>query len=195
MPERRALVLAFGLGAAALQPACASGHRSPTVAGDGGLELVANPLGACPAIETCDRACQAGDVDQCLRAGASYATGQGNPLDERQAAQRLSRACQLGSGPGCTFAGRMYEFAHGVDRDLEKALALYAQSCALAYPAGCYNLAVTLENGRGAARDEARAAALYRRVCDSGSAVACEAAIRVQQALVRTDGGRLAVRR
>jgi TPR repeat protein len=129
--------------------------------------------GTCPDIEACERECDAGSSDRCMRLGTTLESGKGSAKDEKRAAALFEQACAMGNNFGCLNAGRVHEFGHGVPKDDAKAAEFNKKACELGNAAGCYNEALFFAEGRGVAKDDRRALELFEGACDAGAKQAC----------------------
>jgi uncharacterized protein len=118
--------------------------------------------------------CLAGQSNECLKAGLSFATGRdGFPQDNALAAAAYARGCDLGESTSCNDLGTALVYGDGVARNVERASALFERSCHLGCPLGCSGLGYMAEHGLGVPRDEARARALYRDACAAFDPYGC----------------------
>jgi TPR repeat protein len=135
---------------------------------------IANVVGVCEDVPTCERECDAGQADRCRRLGSTYQFAEGAAKDETKATAYYEKACAMGNASGCVSSGQMFEFAHGVAKDDAKAAAYYKKGCDLGYMVGCANYAIMLENGRGVPKDVAQAIPIYENACKAGAGLACD---------------------
>jgi len=152
-----------------------------------------------PAAKAAKKACDAGDMEQCLTLANLY--HKGPDVDLKKAAATFKRVCDAGKLPACRELAQMYEDGHGVKQDRGMALALrskvceggdgtlcyelasddpahaaahFEQACTAGHANGCYNGGLAFGRGsQGATKDMARAIALYQKGCDVGSLAAC----------------------
>ena len=170
--------------------ACKRGKQAPEEqqpAPSQSVFSVAIAPGACPDIEACEKECDAGSADRCMRLATTYESGKGVTKDEKRAAELFERSCTMGDSFGCLNAARVNEFGHGVPKDDAKAAAFNKKSCDLGNPSGCYNEALFYADGRGVAKDDPRALDLFENACDAGARQACVDAKAVRE---RLSGGK-----
>lgn len=132
----------------------------------------------------CERSCQAGDVEGCVRLASAYDIGNGVDRDRERAIALYGRACKAGHLRACTEAGgikarcRKYQMAapHACVKpgDLSGAAADLSQACDSGYGRACLNLGMGADelvraSGKTALR-------FLERACDLGEGMGCSLA-------------------
>ena len=118
------------------------------------------------------RACEAGVVPECRRAGFAYAYGVGVPFDLDRAGKLLEKGCEAGDVRACNWAGAIQVPVNGFLGDGVRALRLFEHACHHGSTAGCYNAARRYERGDVEGADAQRTVDYYRRAAEL-SASAC----------------------
>jgi len=118
--------------------------------------------------------CNNGNMDECMRVGFFYETGQGVAEDAVKASHFYQKACDGGSAAGCGQIGFRYWHGFGVERDIIKAQNFFRDACARDIALWCTSLGVILVGGHdGVEVDHKMAAKFYKRACTLEASLGC----------------------
>ncbi len=153
--------------------------------------LVAQERGK--AFELYRRACDAKNLDACVRLGSMYSMGHGVKANGTRASKLFYDACNAGEASGCLQLAYLWEDGRGVTKDLAKAKELYETSARFVKPkceralktfasrgvrdwagmSACSTWAYHIDAGHGVKADKTKAKQLMARLCKMGRSQSC----------------------
>lgn len=121
-----------------LKPASTLLDRAPAAAlSPSQQEVAENEQNAAKNAEKFKKACDSGDLLQCLELAFLHANGTGVERDATQAFALYAKACDGGNARGCYFAALKYSTGVGIKRDAAQAKRLFDKACAAGHQDAC----------------------------------------------------------
>ena len=116
-----------------------------------------------PEVKAAKKACDAGNMDECLRLAYLYA--EGKDADLKKAAATFKKVCDAGKPAACLELAQMYEDGDGVKQDDGDGAGAAAEASATAATARCAS--------QLAEDDPGRAAVHFEQACNAGHTKGC----------------------
>lgn len=116
-----------------------------------------------------EKACNSGNIEECLNLGDIYFKGEEVPKDFVKAKEVYAKVCDAELADGCNRLGRIYYLAN---KELESQ-DFFEKSCDLENSTGCYFLGVVCEGVAKEDREYMKAKKSYEKSCNLGSSDGC----------------------